>query len=110
MTPDTEIIEQLVWNGVTIELSYDPDWGGMSAMGPAHRIEHLVLRVLEPVGAPLPVTETGYRSQFLRPHEVDEAGGLAPFVRAWLDAEAQRPMWRRVQAAWRQLDLFDSRA
>ncbi len=106
LTPPPEIVERLVWDGVTIELRYETDWGGLSEMGPAHQIAHVIVRVLEPVGAPLPITETGYRSQFLRPWEVEEAGGLAPFVRGWLNEAACQPVWRRVQTAWRQLDLF----
>ncbi len=56
--------------------------------------------------APLPVTETGYRSHFIQVGLVEATGGPAAYVRRWLDEEARRPVWRRVEAAWRLLDLF----
>ncbi len=101
-----ETIETLEWEGVTVQISYDPDWSGLSEMGPTHHIAHIALDVLEPKGAPLPVTETGYRSHFVRPHDVEQAGGVIAFVRYWLETEARSPAWRRVEAKWRQLDLF----
>ena len=57
--------------------------------------------------APLPVTETGYLSHFVLLGVVEDAGGPGAYVNRWLDAEAQKPIWRRVEGAWRQLDLFD---
>jgi hypothetical protein len=50
----------------------------------------------------LPFTETGYRSHFLGPGIVEEAGGPAAYVRAWLDHAAQSPKWRKQQTAARQ--------
>jgi hypothetical protein len=109
MSPDAalQIVELTVWEGVTIRISYDPDWSSLSdLLGPKHQIAHIVLEVLDPVGAPIPVTDTGYRSHFARPQEVAAAGGPVPFVRSWLDCEARWPAWQRTLAAWRQLDLF----
>lgn len=108
MTPDTstQMIESLVWNGRTVEVRYDPDWCSMSELGPGRQLAHLELQVVDPPMAPLPVTETGYRSHFVPSGVVEEAGGPAVYVSRWLEEEAQRPTWRRVEAAWRQLDLF----
>jgi hypothetical protein len=106
-TPPTEkLVETLVWDGVTIEVRYEPDWWGHSKFGPDRQISHLEIEATAPKRAPLPVTETGYRSHFLAPGEVEEAGGPASFLRAWLDQEARTPTWRRADAARRQLDLF----
>lgn len=105
--PSTQIIETLVWNGRTIEVRYEPDWCGLSELGPGRQLTHLEIQTVEPAMAPLPVTETGYRSHFVPLGDVEEVGGPAAYVRRWLDREAQRPVWRRIEAAWRQLDLFD---
>ena len=109
MTPNPsakELIETLVWDGVTVEVRYDPDWSSLSKLGADRQIAHIELQVLEPMGAPLPVTETGYRSHFLPPEEVNVAGGPLAYVRRWLGEEERKPAWRRADMARRQLDLF----
>ena len=108
MTPESsvQIVETLVWNGRTVEVRYDPDWSSLSDLGPDRQVAHLELQVTEPPSAPLPVTDTGYRSHFVMAGVVEDAGGPVVFVRAWLDEEARKPVWRRVETAWRQLDLF----
>lgn len=80
--------------------------GPLSELGPDRQVAHVELEVLEPAKAPLPVTQTGYRSHFLPPEAVQELGGPVGFVRAWLDQEAQSPGWRKARSAWEQLDLF----
>jgi hypothetical protein len=94
------LIETLVWNGRTVEVRYDPD------LGPGRQLAHLELQTIEPAMAPLPVTDTGYRSHFISVGVVEATGGPAAYVQRWLNDEARRPAWRRVEAAWRQLDLF----
>ena len=42
-----------------------------------------------PKGAPLPVTETGYRSAFVAHAMIEAAGGVTGYVRDWLDREAK---------------------
>jgi len=58
-------MDLLVWNGVSISISYEADWLGLSVSKLDLAYAHLELQVLAPKGAPLPVTETGYRSEFL---------------------------------------------
>jgi hypothetical protein len=55
---------------------------------------------------PLPMTETGYRSWFGAPADVESDGGPAEFVRLWLDHEARSDSWKAAQAERRQLTLF----
>lgn len=57
-------------------------------------------------GAPLPMTETGYRSHFLPAAAVVEASAPVAYVRAWLDHEARSPAWRQRADAARQMTLF----
>ena len=62
--------------------------------------------VVEPLKAPLPVTETGYRSHFVDSGVVESFGGPAAFVQAWLDQEALTDEWRLLESASRQMALF----
>jgi hypothetical protein len=98
--------ETLEWQGVTITVSYDAQWCRVGKGKPSFAPAHLVLNVVAPRGALLPVTDTGYRSHFLEAGIVEEAGGPAAYVRAWLDQAAKTPAWHKREAAARQLDLF----
>jgi hypothetical protein len=61
--------------------------------------------VRTPKGAPLPVTETGYRSEFVAHEVIETAGGVSSYVRSWLDREAKTKAWDRLEFKWRQLEL-----
>lgn len=103
MTPTTSTAE---WRGRVIEINYNPQWVARSEAWPSYDIAHLEIRVVEPERAPLPVTETGYRSCFPEPEVVAAAGGPVAWVLGWLDAEAQGKRWAAIEAKFNQLDLF----
>jgi hypothetical protein len=70
-------------------------------------IAHLAIRSIEPKGARLPITSTGYRSHFHQPGTVEAHGGdVVAQVTAWLDEEAAKPEWLAYVAASRQGELF----
>ena len=102
MSPVTRdiVTEILEWRGVTIEVGYEAAWLGRDMAA------HLELHVRSPEGAHLPVTDTGYRSHFLSKGTVEEAGGPAAYVTAWLDEAATSKSWRAGELARRQLSLF----
>jgi hypothetical protein len=87
------------WEGIDIEATYTPvKWGV---------IAHLEIRSIQPERAPLPITETGYRSHFHPCGTVEANGGdVVAQIRAWLDEEAAKPAWRRYIKASRQGELF----
>jgi len=97
------IVETIDWQGIALSVSYEPKWLSTER---AHPVAHLQVSVVGPECVPLPITETGYRSHFLSPEEIAEAGGAVEYVRAWLDYAAQSPEWRRRKEAARQLSLF----
>lgn len=68
--------------------------------------DHLEIESRRPKKAPLPITETGYRSHFLAPLELMNAGGPVTFVTAWLDTEAKGKAWSKAVNAKSQGDLF----
>ena len=77
----------IVWRGVQIEITFTHEAFGM--------VDHIELRTEG--NAPLPVTETGYRSHFTHKGTVTEYGGAVAFITAWLDHEAERTSWREAQ-------------
>lgn len=86
------------WQGIALSVTYTPDWLRME-------VHHLEILVVAPAGAILPVTETGYRSHFFH-DDVEAYGGLAGYVRAWLDHAALSPEWSNRDSAARQFSLF----
>ena len=88
-----------MWRAIEIEAVYTPlKW---------NTIAHLEIRAISPERAPLPITETGYRSHFHQPGTVEGLGGdVVAQVVAWLDEEANSPAWRKREEAVRQLSLF----
>ncbi|WCT74294.1 hypothetical protein PQ455_03435 [Sphingomonas naphthae] len=90
---------RFAWCGIAIESIYSPlKWGA---------IAHLEIRSFEPPRAPLPITETGYRSHFHPPGTIETHGGdVVAQVTAWLDQEARTLRWQQYLAASRQGDLF----
>lgn len=68
--------------------------------------DHVEVESITPKKAALPITETGYRSHFLPPLELVNAGGPVAFVTAWLDRDAKGKDWQKQQAIRAQGDLF----
>lgn len=91
---------RLTWQGIEIELTYKPeDFGGV--------IAHLEVKSINPERAPLPITETGYRSHFHLVGTVETSEGtLVEQVTAWLDEEAKSKKWKKHEEDSRQLCLF----
>lgn len=92
-------IYRLTWRGIEIEARYTPlQW---------KVIAHLEIESVAPERAPLPITETGYRSHFHQPGTVEANGGdVVAQVIAWLNEEAEKPEWKRYVESCRQFSLF----
>jgi hypothetical protein len=75
--------------------------------------DHVEVESIAPKRAPLPITETGYLSNFIDALELINAGGPVTWIKSWLDREAGGKAWRTRQQARQQGDLFqwaDARA
>jgi hypothetical protein len=92
------------WNGIEIEIRWEPNWLNLTSCG--YDTAHLEIETIAPERAPLPITDTGYRSHFISPETVAAYGGPVSFIEAWLETESQAPDWRRVQQERQQLTLF----
>ncbi|RYH12406.1 hypothetical protein [Tropicimonas sp. IMCC6043] len=91
---------RFTWEGIEIELTYLPRAHGGT-------IAHLEVRSVNPERAPLPITETGYRSHFHAVGTVEASeGALVEQVTAWLDEAAKSLRWQAYLVESRQLCLF----
>lgn len=68
-------------------------------------VDHLIIESIEPARAPLPMTETGFRSSFMNRSIIGE-GSPEDFVLAWLDDAATDRRWPEREAAIRQYAMF----
>lgn len=93
----------IVWRGITIEVRYEPCWLGSEG---EFSTAHLEVRAQMPDRAAIPITETGYRSHFANPGEIEDEGGPVAFVTAWLNEAAQSKGWKEKEDASRQYALF----
>lgn len=93
-------VHTFIWQEIEIELTYWPlKWNAIS---------HLEIRSIKPERAPLPITETGYKSHFFQPESVEFIdGSLVETVIQELDERAKSKEWLDFVEASRQGDLFD---
>lgn len=84
---------------VRIRISHSRDYLGQGQ-------DDVEVESIAPKKAPLPISETGYRSHFMSPLDLINAGGPVTFVTAWLDREAQSKTWRAASTKRAQGDLF----
>ena len=98
--------QRIDWRGITVEISYEPEWLGGLAEAFGEPLAHLQVRSVSPARAAVPVTETGYRSAFIAGSVITLEGGPVAFVRDWLDEAANDPAWKSAQDEARQLALF----
>lgn len=96
-------ISRRQWNGIEIEIRWDADY---MHFDDERLMGHLEIESVSPASEPLPMTRTGYRSHFIQPQIIDEAGGPDAYVALWLTQEAQTPEWRATDTNRRQLALF----
>jgi hypothetical protein len=68
--------------------------------------DHVEVESIAPMRALLPITETGYLSNFIDALELINAGGPVTWIKSWLDREAGGKVWRTRQQARQQGDLF----
>lgn len=90
------------WRGITMQIIYTPD-----AHGPRTSVYHFSrLEVQTERRLPLPITDTGYKSQSQPGGTIEAAGGPVAYVERWLDEAAKSGAWRAIEAELRQGSLF----
>ena len=93
-------INPLTSQGVKIRITHSRDYL-------ASGTDHIEIESMAPKKAPLPISETGYRSHFIPPLELMNAGGPVTFVTAWLEREAASKVWQKQASRQAQGDLFN---
>ena len=86
------------WCGICISLKHVHKYCGV--------IEHVEIRAVDPENAPLPITETGYKSHFVDEASISDYGNPQAYVLAWLDEASSKPEWQRQRDAASQYFLF----
>lgn len=90
------------WNGITININWEPYWLGSES----YDVAHLDIQSIKPERTELPITETGYLSHFTSRENIAAYGGPASFVLAWLEEAAKKKDWKVKTDASRQFALF----
>lgn len=93
------------WRGILIEIRYCPNWSNMTDEY-EYQLAHLEVESIEPARAMLPITETGYRSHFIRDAEIQTAGGPVAYLLEAIEQAANHPSWKRQEDSARQYSLF----
>ena len=113
MTGDRHIEQHTMdWQGITLSVSFERDWLNMGTHS-KYGTAHLQVRAVNPKNAPLPITETGYRSHFIPADQIDRLGGPVKFVELWIEGASRSKTWREFlktqrdrEDCDRQLSLF----
>jgi hypothetical protein len=94
----------LTWQGITIDVSYVPDYSDSFAKIQGWKLAHLELKRRDK--GQLPMSETGYRSHFTAAANIESFGGPEGYTKAWLDEEGKSKVWQEHVSQERQLKLF----
>ncbi len=86
----------LDWRGILIQVTLEKQ----------RFVDHLQIETLDPIRAPLPITETGYLSHFISQGLIEEAGGPAAYVEEWLNRAATGKGWTEIETDIRQYALL----
>lgn len=97
---------QIAWRDYLIEVRHCPSYSPSFEDIYGHGMSHTEIETIEPARAPLPITETGYRSHFAPTPEITAAGGAVAFVLEALEQAAADPNWKAKELAARQMELF----
>ena len=76
-----------IWEGIALRIKWAPQYCKLPDLDFA--IAHVAVEADPPER--LPISDTGFKSNFLKREEVEEYGGTVEFVEAWLDHDAAKP-------------------
>lgn len=94
-------VQKITWQNIGIEIRYSSNWSiDDTGYGFAH------LEIVSDDQQKLPITETGYRSHFLTPEEINARGGAVEYAIAWLSEASKQKDWQVYLESQRQLTLF----
>ena len=99
--------DQLQWGGIKIAVSQRArPFGGAFRESHGHDLIHVEVRSVCPERAPLPITETGYKSLWVIDENLEQFSDAAAYVKLLLDEAAQSKDWQTAEQQAAQYNLF----
>ena len=100
-------VYQLHWRGIKIAVSQRArPFGGAFRESHGHDLIHVEVRCVRPERAPLPITETGYKSLWVIDENLEQFSDAAAYVKLLLDEAAQSKEWQAAEQQAAQYNLF----
>jgi len=96
----------ITWEGIEIEIGYIPSYCEAYRKYQGVDLSHVEVRSIKPRNVPIPITETGYRSMWIRAPQLATYGGVVEYVTSYIQEEAKSQEWRDYQQNSRQFNLF----
>ncbi|NRA87514.1 MAG: hypothetical protein HRU28_08975 [Rhizobiales bacterium] len=112
--PDEQLVNCITeWQGITIEIDQHVIHADVGITG-------ITVKSILPEKEPLPISETGFLSQFPSIESVKHYGGVKNYILSYLDHEAAKPEWEKskkrlkqeqieqikIKDAAKQMDMF----
>ena len=96
----------LNWKDYKIEVTYVKSKYRSFEKSYGYGMSHIEIYCVKPDRAPLPITNTGYRSIFIAQPQLEELGGVETMLINALDDAAKKKSWKEIEANARQYCLF----
>lgn len=94
------------WESIEIEITYVKSYSGAFEYHYGYPISHIEIRTINPAKAPLPITQTGYRSHFMPSPVPKTRGQVIDMIVEQLDKGAKSKEWKEREAKFRQYQLL----
>lgn len=96
----------LKWRSYVIQVDFTKSYSRAFEEVYGYPMSHVEIRTVEPDLAPLPVSDTGYRSIFITLPKIENLGGVKTMITDYLDDAARNKSWKEQEEKARQYDLF----
>ncbi|MBL4583634.1 MAG: hypothetical protein JKX83_03355 [Pseudomonadales bacterium] len=97
----------ITWQGIEVEIvCREPAYMNSHRKFYGCGMFRIEIRSISPKRAPLPITETGYKSIFMTEPELAKQGGSLKYVTSYIEQEAKSKKWQKNLENSRQFNLF----
>jgi len=100
------VTQYFTWQNIKIAVRFHPNRFPVSNQENADAMAHLEIKSMEPLNAPIPISETGYKSHFVPKDAILAYGTPLEFVKEWLNVQSQTKLWKAHLERSRQGVLF----
>lgn len=101
------VTQYFTWQNIKIAVRFHPNRFPVSNQEKAgDAIAHLEIKTMEPLNAPIPITETGYKLHFAPKDAILAYGTPVDFVKEWLNVQGRSKLWQAHLERSRQGELF----